>query len=107
MSRVDPQHDCNPIEMTFRRAILLRLGQPALVGEPISGVLLGTLVRSWPAFFPILSGLEHNVLAGRSPTPPIVESLFSAVVIVAVATTLLVPVGLRFVMPLPPEMSLP
>jgi Kef-type K+ transport system membrane component KefB len=37
-----------------------RLGQPALVGELISGVLLGTLFSQFAELFPTLSGLGEN-----------------------------------------------
>lgn len=37
-----------------------RLGQSVLLGELISGVLLGVVVSSTPSTFPILSDLDHN-----------------------------------------------
>jgi Kef-type K+ transport system membrane component KefB len=40
--------------------LAVRLKQPALVGELISGILLGILVREHPTLFPVLSGLEEN-----------------------------------------------
>ena len=40
--------------------IAARMGQTVLVGELISGVLLGALVSNAPNFFPILSTLENN-----------------------------------------------
>lgn len=37
-----------------------RFNQPALLGELISGILLGVLVQHYDASFPILAGLSHN-----------------------------------------------
>jgi len=37
-----------------------RLKQPALLGELISGILLGIVAHHYGAEFPILSGIEHN-----------------------------------------------
>jgi Kef-type K+ transport system membrane component KefB len=42
--------------------------------------------------------LEAGLFSRPEPVPPIVENLFSAVVIMAIATTLFMPVGLRFVL---------
>jgi len=40
--------------------LAVRVGQPALVGELISGICLGLLVRMQPEWFPTLSTLEHD-----------------------------------------------
>lgn len=40
--------------------IAVRLGQPALVGELISGILIGILVHRFPDAFPALIGLSDN-----------------------------------------------
>jgi Kef-type K+ transport system membrane component KefB len=37
-----------------------RVGQPALVGELVSGVVLGTVVGHYAGLFPTLSGLQDN-----------------------------------------------
>lgn len=37
-----------------------RLGQPALLGELFSGILLGLVVNQFDGFFPILSMLTDN-----------------------------------------------
>jgi Kef-type K+ transport system membrane component KefB len=42
--------------------------------------------------------LEAGLFSRPEPVPPIVENLFSAVVIMAIATTLFMPVGLRLVL---------
>jgi Kef-type K+ transport system membrane component KefB len=42
--------------------------------------------------------LRAGLFSQPNPTPPIVANLFSAIVIMAVVTTLLTPIGLRFVM---------
>lgn len=38
----------------------VRLKQPALVGELISGILLGIVIQQWPSALPILSDLDEN-----------------------------------------------
>lgn len=38
----------------------LRLGQPALLGELIGGVVVGTVVHAFPATFPTLAGLAQD-----------------------------------------------
>lgn len=40
--------------------ISVRLGQPALVGELISGIALGAIVAQYTGAFPILSDLTEN-----------------------------------------------
>ncbi len=40
--------------------VAVRLGQPALVGELVGGILLGLLVHSSPEHFPALSGLSED-----------------------------------------------
>jgi len=40
--------------------------------------------------------LRAGLFANPQPTPPIVANLFSAVVIMAIATTLLMPLGMRY-----------
>ncbi|MEQ8787104.1 MAG: cation:proton antiporter [Pirellulaceae bacterium] len=40
--------------------LAVRLGQPALVGELISGILIGVLVHNFPEAFPSLIGLSDN-----------------------------------------------
>jgi Kef-type K+ transport system membrane component KefB len=40
--------------------------------------------------------LRAGLFAEPQPTPPVVGHLFSAVVIMAIATTVLMPIGLRF-----------
>ena len=37
-----------------------RLGQPPLVGELVSGIILGTLVNRFSDVFPVLAGLQNN-----------------------------------------------
>ena len=44
----------------FFGEIAERLGQPALLGELVSGILLGLLVRHYDQTFPILAGLSEN-----------------------------------------------
>jgi Kef-type K+ transport system membrane component KefB len=44
----------------FFGEIAVRLKQPAVVGELLSGILLGVLVSRYSAVFPILSGLNDN-----------------------------------------------
>jgi Kef-type K+ transport system membrane component KefB len=43
--------------------------------------------------------LEAGLFLQPQPTPPIVESLFSAVVIMALVTTLITPILLRYLGP--------
>lgn len=42
--------------------VAIRLGHPALVGELISGIALGLLVRSFPETFSIIKGLSHDTV---------------------------------------------
>jgi Kef-type K+ transport system membrane component KefB len=42
--------------------------------------------------------LRAGLFSQPDPTPPIVANLFSAIVIMAVVTTLITPIGLRFIM---------
>jgi Kef-type K+ transport system membrane component KefB len=44
----------------FFGEVAVRLRQPPLVGELISGILLGMLVNRYSTAFPILSGLTDN-----------------------------------------------
>jgi Kef-type K+ transport system membrane component KefB len=40
--------------------LAVRMGQPALVGELLSGIVLGTLVHHYSGTFPILTDLSEN-----------------------------------------------
>jgi len=40
--------------------------------------------------------LRASLFSAPDPTPPVVASLFSAIVIMAIATTLLMPMGLKW-----------
>jgi Kef-type K+ transport system membrane component KefB len=40
--------------------LAVRLGQPALVGELLSGIILGTVIKLSPASFPIMNGISEN-----------------------------------------------
>ena len=40
--------------------LAIRLGQPALVGELLSGILLGTVIKFSPSSFPIMQGITEN-----------------------------------------------
>lgn len=87
--------------------LALRLGQPALLGELVSGVALGLLVQRFSGSFPILSGLTENevfvavadlgvfflmLLAGLEMSPKeLTESSQSAVVVALCA--MLLPLG--------------
>jgi Kef-type K+ transport system membrane component KefB len=42
--------------------LALRVGHPALVGELISGIALGLLIRSFPETFSIMKGLGHDAV---------------------------------------------
>jgi Kef-type K+ transport system membrane component KefB len=40
--------------------LAVRLGQPALVGELLSGIILGAVIKLSPASFPIMNGISGN-----------------------------------------------
>jgi len=44
--------------------VAVRLGQPALVGELVAGITLGTIVANYTGLAPDLSGLEQNPVFG-------------------------------------------
>jgi Kef-type K+ transport system membrane component KefB len=44
--------------------------------------------------------LRAGLFSMPEPTPPVVASLFSAVVVMAIATTLLMPLGLKWIVSL-------
>jgi Kef-type K+ transport system membrane component KefB len=40
--------------------LAVRLGQPALVGELLSGIILGAVIKMSPTSFPIMNGISEN-----------------------------------------------
>lgn len=82
---------------------LLGAGLPAfLTGMPgRASLAVGLAMSSRGAVELIIAdvALEAGLFDRPEPTPAIVDALFSSVVIVAIVTTLLVPVLLRFVVP--------
>ncbi|MEJ2203990.1 MAG: cation:proton antiporter, partial [Gemmatimonadota bacterium] len=82
---------------------LVGAGVPALLsGMPRRAALaVGLAMSSRGAVELIIAdvALRAGLFDAPDPTPPIVDGLFSSVVIVAITTTLFVPVALRFVLP--------
>ncbi|MDX1646670.1 MAG: cation:proton antiporter [Longimicrobiales bacterium] len=93
---------------------LLGAGVPAyLSGMPgRASLAVGMAMSSRGAVELIIAdvALEAGLFERPEPTPGIVDALFSSVVIVAIVTTLLVPICLRFIVPeerqaVPPEVE--
>lgn len=91
---------------------LLGAGVPAYLGgmPGRASLAVGLAMSSRGAVELIIAdvALEAGLFDRPDPTPPIVDALFSSVVIVAIVTTLMVPVLLRFIVPesrdeVPPE----
>jgi len=40
--------------------VSVRLGQPALVGELLAGIALGSVIRLWPESFPVMHGIADD-----------------------------------------------
>ena len=71
------------------------LGQPALVGELVAGIVLGTLAAQQTDLIPHLTGLNENPVFDSITDLGMFFIIFSAVVIMAVLTTLVTPLLLK------------
>jgi Kef-type K+ transport system membrane component KefB len=85
---------------------LIGAALPALAWRmsPRNALAVGTAMSARGAVELIIAdvALRAGLFSKPSPTPPVVAQMFSAVVMMAIVTTLLTPIGLRLILPRAP-----